>query len=200
MGKEGVGSKHFLARLGLENNLYDNMKNAGCVLLAEDDGDDVFLLNLAFRRAGVAHILIDLPDGERTVEYLKGSPPFDDRLRYPFPQLLLLDLKMPKLNGFDVLAWIAGRPDMTQLPVVVLSASPLESDIQLARRLGAREFLIKPSDFDKLVRLAGDIDLRWLGGNSPSAAAEVPFVAEPMENKGRLEAAAVSWCPTLHLI
>src|SRR5437773_3961985 len=104
------------------------MNKECCVLVADDDRDDVFFLRRAFRHAGLAEDVIDLPDGEKTVEYLKGTPPFDDRGRYPFPKLLVLDIKMPKMNGFDVLAWIQGRPDLGVLPTVVLSSSPIEAD------------------------------------------------------------------------
>src|SRR6266404_160025 len=97
-----------------------------CILVAEDDADDVFLLRRATRKAGLSHRVFDVVDGTMVISYLGGEPPFDNRLDYPFPDLLLLDLKMPKMNGFDVLAWLKGRPDMGSLPVVVLSSSSVE--------------------------------------------------------------------------
>src|SRR2546428_6788829 len=78
-----------------ESSVEDTARS--CVLVAEDDQDDVFLLRRAFQKAGLLHQIINVPDGERTIEYLSGNPPYDDRVRYPFPQLLLLDLKMPKV-------------------------------------------------------------------------------------------------------
>jgi|SRR6266850_4996885 len=138
------------------------MSEPYCILVAEDEDVDVFLLRRSFRRAALPHNLIDVPDGEKAIEYLKGRPPFDDRIRYPFPQLLLLDLKMPKLNGFDVLAWLAGRPDMRDLPAVVLTSSPLESDAKMAAKLGAREFLTKPNDLDEMITLVKNVSERWL--------------------------------------
>jgi len=138
------------------------MSEPYCILVAEDEDVDVFLLRRAFRRAGLSHNLMHVPDGEKTIQYLTGRPPFDDRVKYPFPQLLLLDLKMPKLNGFDVLAWLAGRPDMHDLPAVVLSSSPLESDVKMAEKLGARQFLTKPNDLDEMIAIVKNISERWL--------------------------------------
>ena len=130
------------------------MTQPNCILVAEDQEVDVFLLKRAFRQAGLFYTLMDVPDGEKAVQYLKGHPPFDDRIQFPFPQLLLLDLKMPKMNGFDVLAWMAGRPDMHGLAVVVFTSSPLESDVRMAFKLGASCFLTKPNDLDEMVGIA----------------------------------------------
>src|SRR5260370_23782131 len=94
-----------------------------CIAVAEDDRDEVFLLRWAFKQAGLDHEFIELHDGEATIEYLGGTPPYDERSRYPLPRLLILDLKMPKRNGFEVLAWMASRPDLQAVPVVVLTSS-----------------------------------------------------------------------------
>jgi CheY-like chemotaxis protein len=138
-----------------------------CILVAEDEDVDVFLLRRAFRRAGLLHNLIDVRDGEKAIQYLMGCPPFDDRVKYPFPQLLLLDIKMPKLNGFDVLAWLAGRPDMRHLRVVVLTSSPLESDVRMAEKLGALDFLTKPNDLDDMITIVKTLSERWLTEVAP---------------------------------
>jgi len=138
------------------------MIKPGYILLAEDQEVDVFLLKRAFRQAGLPHTVINVPDGEKAVNYLKGYPPFDDRAKYPFPQLLVLDLKMPKVNGFDVLAWMAGRPDMSHLPVVVLTSSPLDSDVRMSHKLGARQFLTKPNDLEDMVTIAKSLSENWL--------------------------------------
>ncbi len=107
-------------------------------------------------------MLFDVSNGDLAVAYLGGRPPFDDRVRYPFPDLLLLDLKMPKRNGFEVLAWLKGRPDMESLPVVVLTSSAIPEDRDMALRMGAREFCTKPSDFNDLVRLVNILHESWL--------------------------------------
>jgi len=138
------------------------MNASSCVLVVDDDRNDIFLLRRGFHRAGLTADLFDLPDGVPALEYLRGSPPYDDRARFPFPDLLLLDLKMPRINGLNVLAWLAGRPDMKDLPALVLTSSSLQADREIAMKLGAREFLVKPSDSSDWVKLAQGLHQRWL--------------------------------------
>jgi CheY-like chemotaxis protein len=133
-----------------------------CVLLADDDKDEVYLLRWAFRHAGLQHKLIAVPDGAAVIEYLQGTPPFSDRAQFPFPSLLILDLKMPKVNGFNVLAWLRIHPEHRSVPVVVLSCSVFQSDYQRVVELGAREFLSKPFDIEEMVTLVKGLHARWL--------------------------------------
>ena len=150
-----------------------------CVLLADDDKDEVYLLRWAFRQAGLHHQIVDVPDGAVAIEYLKGAPPFDDRAKYPLPRLLLLDLKMPRVNGFNVLAWLGTRPEFSSLPAVVLSASVFQADYQKVVELGAREFLTKPFDMEEMVVLVQGLHLRWLAGDPITmAAATIANMAE----------------------
>jgi DNA-binding response OmpR family regulator len=93
---------------------------------------------------------------------LLGEANYADRARFPVPALVLLDLKMPKVDGFDVLAWLRTRPELESLPVVVLSSSSREDDIQRARTLGAADYRVKPADFDELMILAQEVANRWL--------------------------------------
>ncbi|PWU11623.1 MAG: two-component system response regulator [Verrucomicrobia bacterium] len=131
------------------------------ILLAEDDDNDVFLMRAALERAEVVAELVVARDGQEAVEYLSGpngnghSP---SKLR-----LMLLDLKMPRMDGFDVLSWIHNHPELSDLPVVVLSSSSQESDMSKARTLGARDYQVKPADFHELVRLVKELHARWLG-------------------------------------
>src|SRR5437867_6156527 len=148
------------------------MTTKHCVLLADDDRDEVYLARWAFRNAGLPHQIIDVPDGAATIEYLEGTTPFNDRVRYPFPRLLLLDLKMPKVNGFEVLAWLATRPEFSSLPVVVLSSSVFQADSQMAKDLGAREFLSKPHRMEELVTLVEGLHERWLVSEQTMAAVQ----------------------------
>jgi CheY-like chemotaxis protein len=134
------------------------------VLAAEDDESDATLLRLAFRRVEIPHPLIVVRDGQEAIDYLAGNPPYTDRVTYPFPDLLLLDLKMPRLNGFDVLEWWAARPELRVLPVVVLSSSCHETDMDKARRMGAREYIVKPHGFTQLAKLMQELCERWLPG------------------------------------
>jgi len=138
------------------------MSNKPCLLVADDDPGDIFLLRRAFRRAALNCEIIEVHDGEQAIEYLSGAPPYDDRLRHPVPSLVLLDVKMPKMNGFDVLAWLGGRPYLDHLPAVMLSGSCLESDAAAARQLGARDYLVKPADMNQMAELARELYQRWL--------------------------------------
>ena len=132
------------------------------ILVADDDENDVFFLRRAVARAGLANPLFVTRDGQQTIEYLGGTPPYHNRSQYPLPGLLLLDLKMPRVNGFDVLSWLSQQPNLRGMTIVVLSSSSHEEDIRRARELGAHEFRTKPSDFQKLVELVADLRKRWL--------------------------------------
>jgi DNA-binding response OmpR family regulator len=132
------------------------------VLAAEDEEGDATLLRLAFRRAGIPHPLIVVHDGQEALDYLSGNAPYTDRVSYPMPGLLLLDVKMPRLNGFDVLAWWITRPELRDLPVVVLSSSCHESDMTKARMMGAREYIVKPHGFMQLSNIMQDLCRRHL--------------------------------------
>ena len=132
------------------------------VLIAEDDPSDAFLLKRAFQLAQVPATLHFVRDGQEAIDYLRGEGGYSDRKRFPLPTLLLLDLKMPKVDGFDVLTWLKSQPAWRSLPVVVLSSSSREDDIQRARALGADDYRVKPADFDDLLALAQDVAARWL--------------------------------------
>src|SRR2546423_7600514 len=107
------------------------------ILLVEDEEDDAFLEQRALEKSGVPHRLIWVQDGEEAINYLSGEPPFDDRKSHPLPVLVFLDLKMPKVCGLEVLAWLKTRPDLASLRVVVLTGSILATDRAEAQRLGA---------------------------------------------------------------
>jgi len=152
------------------------------VLAAEDEESDVFLLNMAFKQAGVPNPLTVVRDGEEAIAYLNGDAPYNDRSRHPLPGLLLLDLNMPRLNGFDVLSWLASHPDLKNLPAVVLSSSAQDSDIAKARTLGAVDYRVKPTGLNNLITLLQEIVPRWLKSAglpsspphaSPSVAAQI---------------------------
>jgi CheY-like chemotaxis protein len=132
------------------------------ILLAEDDENDRFFLHRALQRAGLPNRLITVQDGQEAINYLAGNGAFADRHAHPLPGLLLLDLNMPKLNGFEVLAWLDSQPDFEQLPVVVLSSSAQESDIQKARDLGADDYQIKPQNYETLITIIRELHSRWL--------------------------------------
>ena len=132
------------------------------ILAAEDEENDRFILNLAFERAGLANPLVTVCDGQEAVDYLAGSARYADRSMHPLPALLVLDLKMPRMSGFDVLAWLSTRPELKYLPAVVLSSSSDDSDIQKARQLGAREYFVKPHTLADFVKILQTLHARWL--------------------------------------
>src|SRR5438552_2121515 len=117
------------------------------ILSAEDEETDAMILREAFKKEGLANPLVVVRDGWQAINYLSGLPPYHDRCEYFLLVLLFLDLKMPCMSGFDVLAWIGTRPDLKNIPVVVLSSSSATADIRKAREMGARDYLIKPNDF-----------------------------------------------------
>src|SRR6266496_2243141 len=99
------------------------MAHSLTILFAEDDADDFVFMRRAFEKTGAHYNFVRVPNGEEAVGYLHGDGPYHDRAQYPFPDLLLLDLKMPMMNGFDVLAWWRQQPHAKDLPVVVLTGS-----------------------------------------------------------------------------
>ncbi len=132
------------------------------ILLAEDSEDDVLLIRRAFRHANIVNPLQVVKDGEEAIAYLRGDGQYANRAEYPLPELLLLDLKMPKASGFDVLRWLREQPGLKALRVVVLSSSEQVRDVNMAYRLGANSFLVKPVDFRDLVELTQAIHGYWL--------------------------------------
>jgi CheY-like chemotaxis protein len=132
------------------------------VLIADDDSNDVFFLRRALQKAGLGHLVLDVPDGERAIHYLSGDENYADRSQFPIPSLLFLDLKMPKVSGFEVLEWIKNQKNLGDLKVVVLSSSGLQSDIQRARTLGAHDYRVKPADFDDMIGMVKELAAKWL--------------------------------------
>jgi CheY-like chemotaxis protein len=138
------------------------MKDDATILLAEDYGDDVALLRRAFNRAGVERVVV-VANGDQAIEYLLGGGPYADRARYPFPSLLLLDIKMPRRSGLEVLQWVRQREPIKGLPIVVLTSSQSMRDVNDAHQFGANSYLVKPTDFRELVKVIKVFADYWLG-------------------------------------
>src|SRR5690349_6307541 len=139
------------------------------ILAAEDEESDRMILELGFQRAKLSHPLVIVRDGQEAVDYLSGKGRYADRSAHPLPALLILDLKMPRMNGFDVLRWLAEQAEFKQIPVVVLSSSGDELDVKKARQLGAREYFVKPHRLDELIKIAHQMQARWLRGDATDA-------------------------------
>lgn len=147
------------------------------ILQVEDDPNDVLFLQKAMKKAGVANPIQVASDGQQAIDYLKGAGQFADRGKFPFPCLVLLDLKLPYVMGLDVLRWIRKQPG-TVLPVIMLSASAEEADIAASYHLGANGFLSKPSEASKLDDIVRAIKDFWLTHNT---LPQEPVAASRME-------------------
>lgn len=123
------------------------------ILVAEDDENDVALLLRAVKKGGFNNPIQMCRDGEEALEYLRGAGRFSDRSEFPFPNIIITDLKMPRKGGLEILKWLMDHPECHVIPVIVLSASNENSDVSAAYRLGANCYLRKPNTFDGLQRL-----------------------------------------------
>ena len=126
------------------------VKAALDILLAEDNEDDVFLVRHAFKKAGATSRLQTVCDGAEAQAYLKGEGAYADRLAHPFPDILLLDLNMPRMNGFELLEWLRQDSQCSRLVVHVLTASARAEDVERAYALRANSYVMKPSRVDEL--------------------------------------------------
>jgi CheY-like chemotaxis protein len=134
-------------------------------LVAEDDPNDTLLLTRAFAKAGLAIPLDFVCDGQEAVDYL-GRAQAKEHSRETIPQLLLLDLKMPRMDGFDVLKWLRAQPGLQRLPVIVFSSSGQQEDIDSAYGLGANSYLVKPQTLERLQDLVRTIHQYWTEWNT----------------------------------
>lgn len=125
----------------------------GAILLVEDDAHDIEAMKIALRRAESPHQLIVVTDGREAIRYLSGLGDYGDRKRFPKPCLVLLDLSLPQVSGFEVLAWSQTQPSDRIPSIIVLSYSRLEHDRRLALQLGAKGYYVKSTDLDGTVAL-----------------------------------------------
>jgi CheY-like chemotaxis protein len=118
------------------------------VLMVDDSEDDCLLVKMAMNKADRLRFIGSVSDGEELMSYLSGQNEYGNRVRFPVPDLLLLDLKMPRKNGFEVLRWLQSQP-FEDMVVVVLSASDHPRDVQTALDLGAQQYMVKESSAEK---------------------------------------------------
>lgn len=136
--------------------------HGGVILLVEDDDNDVVLVQRAFRKANIENQMQVARDGERAIDYLAGNGEYADRTRYPLPALMLLDLKLPRRSGLEVLEWVRSQESLRRLPVVILTSSRQTVDVNRAYDLGVNSYLVKPVTFEGLMELIETLDLYWL--------------------------------------
>jgi DNA-binding response OmpR family regulator len=139
----------------------------GNFLLADCSQTRAVQLRQAFREAGIVKPLQVVPDGEQVIDYLRGGGFYNNRAQYPMPDAVLLDLNLPRKNGFEVLGWIRAQSDLKSLIVVMLTDSNRSADADRAHEMGADFYLTKPERFDELVKMTRCLNA-WLGSNYSS--------------------------------
>jgi CheY-like chemotaxis protein len=138
------------------------MTEHAVILLAEDEEDYVLLIKRAFSQAKIPNPIHVVWNGQEAIAYLKGEGKYSNREEYPLPDLFLLDLKMPRVNGFEVLKWLRSQPGLAPLRVLVLTSSDAIRDVNEAYKLGANSFMVKPMDFQDFTQLSRLIKDFWL--------------------------------------
>ena len=135
--------------------------NKYCVLQVEDDPNDISLLSFAFQKYMPQHLLKAVTTAREARAYLAGEGVYADRTRYPFPQIVLLDLKLPDGDGFEVLQWIRSQPNMRSLVVLLFSASVFPGDVEKGLALGANSYVAKYGDLDELAAFFKALEAYW---------------------------------------
>jgi CheY-like chemotaxis protein len=144
------------------------------ILVAEDNPHDAFFLERAFVRAGINTPLQFVENGEDAIKYLSAAVPFSDRQQFPLPSIMILDLQMPRMDGFEVLQWVRQQPGLRRLPVMVFTSSAEPKDVDQAHELGANGYLIKPTGAEDLFSAVQAFEKFWLQRNCfPSLHAEM---------------------------
>ena len=150
------------------------MSDQAVILLVEDQEDDILLIRQALAKANIENPLQVVRSGESALAYLKGEERFANRFEHPLPSLVLLDLKLTGMDGFDVLEWIREQDGLRSMRVLVLTSSDQIRDVNRAYQLGANSFLIKPVDFENLVDLVRLLKEYWLVSDRPPTVSRAP--------------------------
>jgi CheY-like chemotaxis protein len=139
------------------------------ILLVEDEENDAMLVKMAFKKNEILNPVQWVKDGLEAIAYLNGEGDYANRSLYPFPEVLILDLKMPRMNGLELLAWIREHPEYRVIPTIIMSSSRLEADVEKAYNLGANTYMIKPSSFEELARITKLAHEYWAASIKPKA-------------------------------
>ena len=135
------------------------------ILLVEDNPSDVFIMKRSFRKAKIDVAIHIASDGEQAIAYLSGAGKYADREKFPLPAAILLDLKLPRRSGFEVLEWVKNQPPLNRIPVVVLTSSRQSCDINRAYDEGANSYLTKTIDLNETEELGRLIHQYWIARN-----------------------------------
>ena len=137
------------------------------ILLIEDDENDVTLVEIALKGSQIPVILKSVGDGLEGLNYLNGTGQFADRTRFPIPNIIILDLKMPRMSGMEFLSYVKDHPELRIIPTIVMSASKLDADVFRAYQLGANSFMVKPNDLATLTQMVKAIQEFWSMSEKP---------------------------------
>jgi len=138
------------------------MDKMSCILLVDDNKMDIELTLDAFKRARIQNPIFVVNDGEKALNYLFGNGEYSDRSVYPLPDIILLDLKMPRIDGFEVLSKIKKVEKLKRIPIIILTSSKEEGDRALSYDNGANSYLVKPVSFDGFMKVIEKIVEYWL--------------------------------------
>lgn len=136
------------------------------ILLVEDNPTDVLLIQRAFAKARLANPVHVVGDGDTVIEYLSGTGVYADRAQYPLPVLILLDLKLPRRSGLEVLAWLREQETLKRIPAVMLTSSQQRQDVNQAYDVGVNSYLVKPVEFEALFDMLKTVNLYWMMWNT----------------------------------
>jgi CheY-like chemotaxis protein len=132
------------------------------VLYVEDEENDILFMKLAFKQVGLELVLQPVVDGQKAIAYLAGEGGYADRGRYPLPALILLDLNLPLISGFEVLEWLRKQPELAWVPVVIFSSSGRPEDREKAHELGANDYVLKPASGMQFSEIVRTFHQRWI--------------------------------------
>lgn len=138
------------------------MNESSIILLVEDNPDDAELVRYAFEKAGVQNPLVIVTDGDAAVHFVGRTGAYADRTGHPMPELILLDLKLPRRSGVEVLRFIREHEPTKNTPVVVLTSSDQEEDVRRSYELGANSYLVKPIGRDALIEMVRILEAYWI--------------------------------------
>jgi CheY-like chemotaxis protein len=142
-------------------------------LVVEDNDNDAFFLERAFRKIQLPNPLTRVKDGMDAIAYLKGTGIYTDREKFPFPEVLYVDLKMPRMSGLELLTWIQNHPQHRVIPTIVMSTSNQQSDVHRAYQLGANTYFVKPASLAELTQLVATIHTYWKEVEKPVRGVQV---------------------------
>jgi two-component system, response regulator len=139
------------------------------ILLVEDNLSDAELITRALRKVNLANHLVHVKDGEEALEFIFATGPFAGREKKNMPRVILLDIKMPKVDGIEVLRQIKANSETKRIPVVIMTSSKEEQDIIRSYELGVNSFVVKPVEFNDFAKAVSELGMYWVLINQPPA-------------------------------